>query len=791
MVSWISALDRKLLRDLFHMRGQGLAVGAIVACGVAIMVMALGAISSLELSRDTYYDRYRFADVFSNAKRAPERLASEIADIEGVRTVETRISRMVTLDIEGMREPANAQLVSLPENGVPRLNGVLLYSGRFPDPSRPDEAVVSKAFVDAHGFTLGSNVRAIINGRARDLEIVGIGDSPEHVYMLGPSGLLPDEKRFAVFWLSRRALEAAFDLDGAFNNVNVSLSPGANPQGVIDGLDALLEPYGTGGAYGAEDQLSNAFIESEMQQLASIAAIIPPIFLIVSALLINAILARLIATERQQIGLLKAFGFDQREIAWHYVKMALGMVVGGILVGFVLGAALARLMTNLYANSFRFPDMIFRLDPSAFVIGGGSAAIAAIVGAIASARSAANLAPAEAMSPAPPTVYSKGVLQRAFARIHFDEPTRMILRHVTRWPIRAAVTVVGVAAAQALLVGTLFAFDAIDEMLEQHFNRTDAYDAAINFVEPMNYSAVREIERLPGVLSVQPNRDVSIRIRHGQLDERVWLVGVDPTGRQRRLLDDNQRFMDMPEHGLALSSQLASMVIAGVGDRVTLEVLEGERPVLDAPVTGIVNEAMGWPAFMDVDALGVLLGESDVVSGVYAMIVPDREAAFSEAVLARPSIASVALQRASIESFNETMEENINIMMTIYALIGGAIAAAVVYNAARISLTERGRELASLRVLGFTEGEVSYILIGELGLLVFLALPLGGLLGMGLAYLVASSMATELFRIPVTIDPSTHGMAATIVVVSSIAAALFVRQRVKTLDLIAVLKTRE
>ena len=353
------------------MRGQGLAVGAIVACGVAIMVMALGAISSLELSRDTYYDRFRFADVFSNAKRAPERLANEIAEIDGVRTIETRISRLVTLDIEGMREPANAQLVSVPENGKPRLNGVLLYSGRFPDPSRPDEAVVSKAFVDAHGFTLGSHVRAIINGRARDLEIVGVGDSPEHVYMLGPSGLLPDEKRFAIFWLSRRALEAAFDLDGAFNSVSVSLSPGANPQGVIDSLDKLLEPYGTGGAYGAEDQLSNAFIESEMQQLASIAAIIPPIFLIVSAMLINAILARLIATERQQIGLLKAFGFDEWEIAWHYVKMALGMVIGGILVGFVLGAALARLMTNLYTDSFRFPDMIFRLDPSAFVIGGG------------------------------------------------------------------------------------------------------------------------------------------------------------------------------------------------------------------------------------------------------------------------------------------------------------------------------------------------------------------------------------------------------------------------------------
>lgn len=789
--AWISALDRKLLRDLLHMRGQGMAVGAIVACGVAIMVMALGAISSLELSRSTYYERFRFADVFSNAKRAPERLVSNIAEIDGVRAVETRISRLVTLDIEGLREPANAQLVSLPENGEPRLNGVLLYSGRFPDPGRPDEAVVSKSFMDAHGFRLGGSVRAVVNGRAREVEIVGIGDSPEHIYMLGPGGLLPDEKRFAIFWMGRRALEAAFDLDGAFNDVSVSLNPGTNPQHVIDALDTLLEPYGTGGAYGAEDQLSNAFIESEMQQLAAIAAIIPPIFLVVSAMLINAILARLIATERQQIGLLKAFGFDQREIAWHYVKMALGMVVGGILAGFGLGAALARLMTNLYSDSFRFPDMIFRLEPSAFVIGGGAAAFAAVIGAVGSARSAAKLAPAEAMSPAPPTMYSKGWVQRMFGFFKLDEPTRMILRHITRWPVRAAVTIVGVAAAQGLLVGTLFAFDAIDEMLEQRFHRTDAYDAAISFVEPVNFGALREIERLPGVLSVQPSRDVSVRLRHRHLDERAWLVGLAADGRQRRILDDDRRYMKVPDRGLALSAQLADMIAAGLGDRVTLEVLEGERPIVEATVTAIVNEPMGWPAFMDTSALGRLLGESNVISGVYVMVDPDLEADFSDAVLERPGIASVTLQRASIESFNESMEENVNIMMTIYALIGGAIAAAVVYNAARIGLTERGRELASLRVLGFSEGEVSYILIGELALLVFLALPLGGLLGAGLAYLVATSMATELFRVPLTIDPSTQGFAALIVIASSIAAALFVRNRVKSLDLIAVLKTRE
>lgn len=791
MVSWLSALDRKLLRDLVHLRGQGIAVGAIVACGVAIMVMALGALSSLELSRDTYYERYRFADVFANAKRAPERIASRIEAIPGVRGVETRIVRLVTLDIEGLGEPANARLVSLPDVDESRLNGVLLYSGRWPDPHRPDEAVVSKAFVDAHGFTIGSSVQAIINGRMRIIEIVGIGDSPEHIYLLPPGGLMPDEKRFAVFWMSRRTLEAAFDLDGAFNDVSLSLSPGTGSQNVLEALDAILEPYGTGGAYDRSDQLSNAFIEGEMQQLTSVAAIIPPIFLIVSALLINAILARLIATERQQIGLMKAFGYREGEIAWHYVKMSLGLVAGGILAGFVLGGVLARLLTNLYSDSFRFPDMIFQLDPSAFAIGAGAAGIAAIVGAVGSARAAAKLAPAEAMSPAPPTNYRKGPVQVFFAKIRFDEPTRMILRHVTRWPVRAAVTVIGVAAAQALLIGTLFSFDSIDHMMEQRFHRTDAYDAAIGFVEPANASALREIERFPGVLAVQPTRDVSIRVRHEALSERAWLSGLDPTGQQRRIIDYREVFSSAPEHGVALSNQLAEMVGAGLGDRITLEVLEGRRPIMDAPVTAIVEEAMGWPAFMDLGALGDLLKESDVVSGAYVMVDPDEAAAFSEAVLARPGIASVALQRASIESFEETMEETINIMMTIYALIGGSIAAAVVYNAARIGLTERGRELASLRVLGFTEAEVAYILVGELALLVFLALPIGALMGYGLAYLVATSMATELYRVPLVIQPATCGYAALIVIAASVASSFFVRQRVKSLDLIAVLKTRE
>ncbi len=791
MVSWLSAIDRKLLRDLSHLRGQAFAIAIIVACGVGILVMALGALNSLQLSQSTYYDRYRFADVFTTVKRAPERLIHQILEIEGVREAETRIVEYVTLDITGFDDPANAVLVSLPELGEPRLNRVLLYEGRWPDPRRPDEVVASKAFLDAHGFRIGDTVGATINGRARRLDVVGVGDSPEYIYTLGPGALVPDDQRFGVFWMGRKALEAAFDLEGAFSDVSVTLSPSASADGVIDALDDLLDPYGGVGAYDRSDQLSHAFINSEMQQLKTMARIIPPVFLVVSAMLLNAILTRLILTERQQIGLLKAFGYSNGEIAWHYVKLALAITALGILAGFALGAGLARLVTNLYADSFRFPVLIYRLSPSAFVFASGAAAIAAIGGALSAATGAARLAPAEAMSPAPPAVYRRGVLQKLSARFGLDEPTRMIFRHIFRWPGRAATTVFGVAAAQALLVGTLFAFDSTDALLDQYFNRTDPYDASIRFVEPQNRSAIEEIARLPGVLAVEPNRDVVARMINGPVEERAYVLGLEPSGRLKQLLDGSDRPMPPPEEGIALSSQLASMLEIGLGERLTLEVLEGRRPIADLPVTAIVDEYIASPAYLSREAANRLLMETDVASGAYVKLDALAEAAFAAAVEDLPQISSVALTSAAVGSFEETIEETISVMMTIYAIIGAAIAGGVVYNAARIALTERGRELASLRVLGFTRAEASYILLGELGLLVLAALPIGALLGWILAWSVARGMSSELFRIPLIVEPSTHGAAILIVMAGAAISAFLVRRRIDELDMIAVLKTRE
>ena len=790
-MSRLSPLDIKLLRDIWHMRGQAIAVGIIVACGVAIMVMSLGTYSTLRASRDAYYERYRFADVFASVRRAPESTAARLREIDGVQTVETRIVRLVILRVEGLAEPANAQIVSLPDEGESTLNRIVLFDGRYPETRSPDEIIISNAFAEANELGPGDAVEAVINGRLRTLNIVGVGDSPEFIYALGPGTLLPDDRLFGIFWMRRRALEAAFDLDGAFNNVTLTVAPGTQTETIIDQVDDVLAPFGGTGAFDRPDQLSNAFVDSELNQLQTMARIIPAVFLAVSAILIHSILNRLIQTERQQIGLIKAFGYSRWEIAWHYLKLAIAITGGGVLAGYALGFMLENLVTQLYKETFRIPDLTWRVDAFALLIGGIAAMGSAIAGALSASLGAAKLSPAEAMSPAPPVNYQQGWLRYLLRMRWLDEPTRLILRHVFRFPARTAANLFGIAAAVMLLIGTLFTFDAIDDMLDEMFFRTNAHDASVTFFEARNDTAVQELSRLPGVLAAEGVRDVPARLEAGYRSERISITGLPADGGLRRLLSADGRYVGIPETGLALSSQLAGMLKATTGDTVTIHVLDGTRPVADLPVTAIIDETVGTPAFMDLSALNALMDQPPTVSGAYLKLDPLYQTAFEDSVIERPGIAGVSLRAASIASFEDTLQETVYTMMGIYALIGGAIAAGVVYNAARISLTERGRELASLRVLGFTSNEVGYILLGELALIALIGIPIGCIGGLGLAHLIATAMATELYRIPIRVDASTMGFAALIVLVSSTLAALFVVRRVRSLDLIAVLKTRE
>ena len=787
----MGVLDRKLLRDLARLRGQVLAIALVMAAGVATVLLAVGTLRSLEDTRAAYYERHRFADVFAEVRRAPNTLAERMTALPGVAEVETRINRFVILDIAGMAEPASARLLSLPEHGPPRLNTLYMRSGRLPDPSRPDEVVVSEAFASAHGFGIGDRFGAILDGHKRTLRIVGTALSPEFIYALSPGNMVPDDRRYGVIWMGYEAAAAAFDLDGAFNAVSLRLLRDAREAEVIDRLDWLLERYGARGAYGRDDQLSHAFLDNELKQIRSMAMIIPPIFLAVAAFLLNITLDRLIATERELIGLLKALGYGPLAIGWHYAKLVLVITAIGTVIGFALGTWLGRGLTELYTEFFRFPYLFFRLDPDLFAFAGLVSLLAALVGALRSVARAVRLPPAVAMAPPSPVRYRRHWYDRIGLSRLVSQPSLMILRHLTRWPVRAGLTVLGLALGVAILVGSMFAYDAIDQMIEVTFFQAERADATLILGEIENRSAVDEAARLPGVLRAEPVRRVAVRLRAGPRTERTALHGRVPGSDLSRILDEDLNRIEVPETGLLLPQKLADLLDVGLGDRVLVEVLEGRRPQLELPVTALAGGYVGIEPSMHFEALNRAMRDPPVVSSVHLLLDLAAPAAFYEAVKELPTVASLILWDISRRNLRDTVGRNILVMTSFYTVFASLIALGVVYNSARIALSERGRELATLRVLGLTRAEVSWVLLGELAVLTLAAIPLGWLLGYGLAWLVTTGLESKLFRVPLIIERRTYAFASLIVIAAALVSGLIIRRRIGRLDLVAVLKTRE
>ena len=786
------ALNRKLLRELWRLRGQAMAVAIVVASGVAVLVMSLSTLEALDATTASYYERNRFADVFASAVRAPVRIAERVSELPGVQSVDARISRFATLDIDGFAEPVIGQLLSVPERGQPLLNQLTLRSGRWNEPNRHDEVILNEPFAEAHGLVPGSKLSALVNGHHRKLTVVGTALSPEFVYALGPGALMPDDKRFGVMWMGREALEAAYDLEGAFNDLAVSLLRGADSRTVLDGIDRLLEPYGGVRSIARADQLSNWFVMNEINQLRTMSTIMPTIFLIVAAFLTYMVLTRLVATERSEIGLLKAFGYSHREVAWHYMKLVVVIAVVGIALGSALGAGFGFDNTRRYAEFFRFPLLIYRPSPSAFLIATVVSVATTLAGATGAAIRAASLPPAEAMRPPQPVVYRKGRIAGLRLLARLDQPTRIALRQIGRWPLRSLFTSLGIAMSLALLVMGLQWSDMVDEMAQRYFFDAQRQSMTIGLAEPQEMRVLHDFRHLPGVMRAEPLRIVGADFAVGTRRHRGSITGLARDAILQPVHDDaSGRDIPVPAGGLAVATRLADKLGISVGDRVWVEIQEGRRPAVELTVANVFETLIAMPVYMDIDALNRLLEERPKLA--YANLLVDKRAepALFNELKSLPGIGAIMLKQAAIDSFHATIGEQLLIYTGIFALFAGALGFGVAYNSARIALSERGRELATLRVLGFTRGEISYILLAEVAILIVAALPAGCLAGLGLTMLVAQLLDTELFRIPVTIEPSTYGLAVLLTLLATVGSAALVRRRVDKLDLIRVLKTRE
>lgn len=785
------ALDRKLVRDLWALRAQAAAIALILASGIATYVMSLGTLRSLEENLEGYYDRGAFADVFAHLKRAPSSLVARIQEIPGVASVEARIVVEVSLDVPGLPEPASGRLISLPEGREPLLNRLYLRRGRWIEPRRAGEVLVGEAFASANRLEPGDSVVAVVNGRRERLRIVGVVLSPEYIYQLREGDLVPDDRRFGVFWTGEEKLAAAFDLDGAFNDLSLKLAPGASEAAVIARLDARTARYGGLGAYGREEQRSHQLISGEMRQLRGMGLIGPSIFLVVAAFLLHVVIARIVALEREQIATLRAFGYRKTEIAGHYLRLVLVIALAGSALGTAGGAWLGWSLTRLYTRFFRFPSLHYQLDADvvarALLIGSGFAVLGALGGVLRAAR----LLPAEAMRPEAPPAFRPALLERIGIGRRLGAVARMIARHVERQPIRSILSCLGFAAAIAVLVLGTFLEDAVEVVIHQKFARAERQDATVTFVEPASHDALYEVGRLPGVLRAEPFRSVAARLRFGQRSDRVGILGLARGARLVRAWDAERGAVPLPPDGLIVSRELARRLGARAGDRVEAEILEGRRPVGRLRIARLLTDYSGTSAYMDLGALHRLLREDGSLSGAFLSTDAKLHPRLYAAVKETPRIAGLTLQAAALERFRELVAENVLILKTFQSAFAAIIAFGVVYNTARVSLSERARDLATLRVIGFTRGEISSILLGELAALAVPAIPLGLALGYAFAAVTTLAMQTETQRFPLVIEPATYAFAVGVVTIAGLLSALVARRRLDRLDLIAVLKAEE
>lgn len=783
-------LQVKLLRNLWQLKGQAAAIAAVVAGGVAMFVMSFTVLQALQATQTAFYAQYHFAHVFADVRRAPLSLLERIAKTPGVSRVEGRIVAPVNVRLEGFNEPVTGRAVSLPDGGTGELNRIYLSAGRLPQAFSGDQVVISEAFAEAHKLQPGDRIAVVIRGRMQNLLIVGLALSPEYIYQIQPGAMVPDYQRYCILWLNRSALEAAFDMEGAFNTLSALVAPGASVADVIERLDLQLNNWGGLGAYARDEQMSHQFLKQELEQLRVMATVMPAIFLGVAAFLLNIVAARLIRTQRDQIAILKAFGYANITIGLHYLTLILVIALAGVVLGVIAGRELARGLGGLYQEYYRFPWLLLELRLPTLAGACGITVTAAVLGALKAVYSAVSIAPAEAMRPEPPAVFGHTLLEKAGFR-RMNAPARMVLRNLERQPAKTLLSMTGIALSVAILIVSGFQKDAINYMIRVQFNLAEKQSATVQFFETEAARAQFELASIPGIDYVEPLRSAPVVLRKGQREYRTAIRALPANSRLNRILDKQLRQIPLSDGGLFISAYLAKRLHLQIGDLLDVEFLDGARRKVSLPIAATIEDYVGLNAYMTNASLSLYRPERQAMEGALLTIAPDREAQVKDALLNIPQIAGVSFRSDIMASFRRNMDQTLLAFTFFSILLAGSIAFAVVYNNARIAFAERARELASLRVLGFSQAEVARILIGEILLLTLVAIPLGFVFGYGFTALIALGLQTDIYRVPLILSPATFATAALVVVVATVLSTFIVIKKLRKLDILSALKSAE
>jgi putative ABC transport system permease protein len=788
------ALTKKMLRSVLRNRAQILAVVAVVTCGTACYICLASLHNNLELTRDTYYAQNRFADFEIQLERAPNSTLFKLQEIPGVRQVRGRIVQDVKLDVEGVTEARMGRMVSVPDTGGNFLNSVVVVKGKFFEPGAQEEVILSEQFADANNLFVGDNLKVTADGKKHTLKIIGLGLSPEYVYIIrNIQELVPAPERFGILWVTDDFAESALNMEAESNSIIGSVESEDMLETILDTAENQLDDYGIFAKTKRENQLSNRLLSDEIKNLGVIARVIPTVFLGIAALVIMILLNRMVRNERTQIGLMKAYGYSNLSIAFHYLQFALMLSLVGCFFGFLVGQWGAQEMIKIYVQFFAFPILKSRVYPQVLAQAMLICIAFSMAGAAVAAFRASRIHPAESMRPEAPVIGHRVLLEQIsmiWKRLSFT--WKMIVRNVSRHKFRSSLNAFGVMISTTLLIIGFFSIDGIDYLMDFEYSRTQRQDVQVSFFLERNKEALYEAQRFDYVTHAEPLLQYPFTLTNGWRTKDVLIVGLERDARLRRLMDTNEQVVDIGEGGLVLSEKLAQMMSLNVGDSVKMKPMMGRVTTEKIiKVTKIVQQYFGASGFMNIKALSRVLDEPFAMNSVLVSTDPGKSRLMNDELDDIPLISSVTVKADTIDSMETTMNMQMKVMSFMTVLFAGVIAFSIIYNITSVSLSERERELASLRVMGFSQKEVGRILyyenilMGIVGL--FLGVPLGMLVCRGLV----TAFDTEMIRLPYHLNPRTFIISITCTCIFVLISNLAIRHKINTLDLVETLKERE
>lgn len=791
-----SPLLNKLFRTIHSTRGPFFGVVAVVAVGLSVFISMVAVSDNLLRSRESFYRQTDFADLFFHVVRAPEGVVEKIAAVNGVCGVSGRIQKDVSLfRPDGTRATLRLTGFRLPMEN--ELNRILVQKGRLFE-NNPEggvlEILLNPQFAKANGLRPGSTVSVAAEGKEKPMEVVGIAASPEFVYAVkDAASVFEDPSGFGVAMMSLKQAQQILDFRGSVNQILVRIVPGTDLNRLRKEIRTILEPYGNLADYPQKDQISEAILRGELEQLRVAATFLPSFFLGLATLMQAVFLGRLVKAARTQIGLMKALGYDNGRLMLLYggYSLASSGIGGG--VGIVAGYGLARVFTRLYATYFNLPRLEAAFNPRSAGLGLALTLALGCLAGLLGARFILEIRPAEAMRlPSPRRTVKLFLEEWPFVWERLDLASRMSLRSIFRNRFRSAVTFLGVLVSIGMLVVSLFTRDSVESLFDRHFNWELRYDLLARFASPVKSSELLNLERLPGVLRVEPLFELPVRLTFRGRHEETVVFGIVPGQSFFGISDHRNRPRGLPVSGLLLDWNSARKLGSRPGDILEMETLLGKGPSRKDRLTvaGLCRKSVGRVSYLDLQTLNSILQETGLVTGAAIKTGWGQSLKTERAMTGMINVSSVI----SRQKEREYMERNLaymNLSVAILVAFSSLLGLAIIFNASALAFSERRRDLASLRAMGFSRGEVAMFLLKENLLLLaagtFAGLPFGRLLSEG----YARAVSTDLFSFAAVVFPRTYLLATAGGAAFSALAFFLGLRSLKQLDVAEIVKARD